>query len=110
QLSSTYPQLPRAIAVALLDAELVLPVLDGLDEVPRTHRLACKEAIDAYAERSPPFRPFVLTCRAREYADLAPDWMAADHRIRLIGLEADQVMSVLEEQTAGRAGWDIIRE
>src|SRR4029077_2583368 len=57
-----------------------------------------------------PFRPFVLTCRAREYADLAPDWMAADHRIRLIGLEADQVMSVLEEQTAGRAGWDIIRE
>lgn len=109
-LSTTYPQLPRIIAAALADADLVLPILDGLDEVPEGHRLACKEAIDAHAERSPPFRPFILTCRVREYTDLAPDWVASDRQIRLVGLEADQVLSVLDEQTTGRRGWAVIRD
>src|SRR5438093_5679066 len=43
QLAETYPQTRGAIAQALVDDRLV-PVLDGLDEVPASHRRACKEA------------------------------------------------------------------
>jgi hypothetical protein len=110
QLSITYRLLPRTVAAALIDADFVLPVLDGMDEVPDAQRLQCKEAIDAYAGRSPPFRPFILTCRVKEYAELAPDWVDVDHQVVLRGLEADQITSVLQEQTAGRPGWTAVRD
>jgi len=63
-------KLPQEYADALIKEGLVVPILDGLDEVPTEGRLECKKKIDRYAERLPPFRSFVLTCRAREYAEL----------------------------------------
>jgi NACHT domain len=109
QLTETY-EMPPDIARAIVDFDLLLPVLDGLDEVPAGERRDCKQAIDAYAGAAPPFRPFVLTCRAREYAELAPDWVAADRQIALMGLEADQVAAVLEERTSHLQQWKRIRE
>lgn len=107
QLAKTYPETRGAIARAVVDGPLV-PVLDGLDEVPASHRQACKEAIDAYAEPSEPFRPFIVTCRPDEYAQLAPDWVSLDREVTLLGLDPDQVRQVLEERTAKKSGWDDI--
>jgi hypothetical protein len=36
--------------------------------------------------------------------------VTADRQIRLIGFQVDQILSVLEEQTAGRPGWAPIRD
>jgi len=112
QLTLMHPQLREEIAQELVDARLVLPVLDGLDEIATVeHRRACIAAIDAYAERGAPHRPFVLTCRAREYYELAPDWVRDDERVVLVGLQPDQIQDKLAEpQIAGRRAWDALRE
>jgi hypothetical protein len=39
---------PRKVAQAWTDAEQVLPLLDGLDEVAPEHRMACVEAINTF--------------------------------------------------------------
>jgi predicted NACHT family NTPase len=68
QLTVMHPGVPAQVARELVDARLIVPVLDGLDEIATIqHRRGCVAAIDAYAERGEPHRPFVLTCRAREY-------------------------------------------
>jgi hypothetical protein len=109
QLTLTYDLLPE-VSQRLVAEELVLPILDGLDEIPTVHqRRACVDAINAYTRRAAPYRPFVLTCRAEEYNQLAPDWVGAEQHILLAGLQPDQVNAVLEKRTAGRTGWDTIR-
>jgi hypothetical protein len=87
------------------------PVLDGLDEIASVeHRRACVAAIDAYAGRGEPHRPFVLTCRAREYRELAPDWVRDDDCVMLVGLQPDQIRRRLNEATAGRSAWTELRK
>jgi hypothetical protein len=110
QLTTTYPDLPRAQAAALISADLVMPVLDGLDEVPASDRIACRDAIDAYAGHGEPYRPFVLTCRAREYAELETDWVPADHQVILVGLEPDQVAEILDARTSRWPEWAAVRD
>ena len=44
---------PRKLAQAWTDAEQVLPLLDGLDEVAPEHRAACVEAINSVPTRAP---------------------------------------------------------
>jgi hypothetical protein len=112
QLTIMHPQLMVDVAQELVDAGLVLPVLDGLDEIATVeHRRACIDAIDAYAERGSPHRPFVLTCRAREYYELAPDWVRDDERVVLVGLQPEQIRDKLAEpQIAGRPAWRALRE
>jgi hypothetical protein len=109
QLVATYPDLPRAVADGLVEAGLVLPILDGLDEVPATDRAACRAAIEAYAGRSEPLRPFVLTCRAREYQELG-DWASADRQVILVGLASEQVAEVLKVPAAQWPGWAVVRD
>ena len=41
---------PRKLAQAWIDAEQVLPLLDGLDEVAPEHRAACVEAINTFRQ------------------------------------------------------------
>jgi hypothetical protein len=89
ELSGSYG-ITEASARRLIDAQRVVPLFDGLDEVPDETRGECRTAIEGYAGRAPPFRPFVVTCRSKEYADLAPDWVAADREVILIGLEPEQ--------------------
>ena len=71
-------------------------MLDGLDEVPDEQPPACKEAVESYAGRAAPFRAFVLTCRLREYGELAPDLVAADRQVALIGLDRAQIVNELD--------------
>lgn len=111
QLTVAHPAVPAMIARELVDARLIVPVLDGLDEIATVeHRRACVAAIDAYAGAGKPHRSFVLTCRAREYRELAPDWVRDDDCVVLVGLQPDQVRRRLREQTAGRPAWDVLRE
>ncbi|GCE01001.1 helix-turn-helix domain-containing protein [Embleya hyalina] len=51
------------LATALVDADLVLPVLDGFDEIAEGLRQAALEALNDTS------RPLVLTSRADEYAE-----------------------------------------
>ncbi|WP_411129051.1 NACHT domain-containing protein [Streptomyces sp. x-19] len=55
---------PVSRARALLDRRLVLPLLDGFDELPRHLRAA---ALDAINQALPPGHPLVLTSRLAEY-------------------------------------------
>lgn len=110
QLAGTYRHLTVGVARSLVDSGMVLPILDGLDEVPAAHRRACTEAIDGYAERAAPFRPFVLTCRSAAYAELAQNWVSADCLVVLTGLDPDQVQSVLDQHTSARPRWTSVRQ
>src|SRR5437588_5355014 len=47
ELNTKY-QVPRKLATTWMESEQILPLLDGLDEVSSTYRLACVEAINVY--------------------------------------------------------------
>lgn len=82
-------------ARALLDQRLVLPLLDGLDELPERLRGV---ALDAVNHTLPPGHPLVLTSRLAEYrAALAP---ATGVPVRLTAA-AGIVLRPLDEEEAG---------
>ncbi len=97
---------------ALLAAGLVLPVLDGLDEIPGPVRgLAITLINDALR----PGEPLVVTCRAEQYRDVVrpPSGPAATLRgaaaIQLCPLDPGDVASYLRDDAAGpvaAARWD----
>src|SRR5262249_52235802 len=68
ELADTY-QVPEKVAEAWVEAEELLPLLDGLDEVAEAHREACARAIDAY-HRAHERVPLVVCCRSSEYVAL----------------------------------------
>ncbi|MGI5520590.1 NACHT domain-containing protein [Micromonospora sp. CA-259024] len=68
RIARRYPQLaaghPRRDAVLrdLVETDLLVPVLDGLDEVPEDRLIACLDELNAL-----PTQRFVLTCRTSVY-------------------------------------------
>lgn len=66
RLLRDYPQLSASRARALIETRRVLPVLDGLDELPPTRRpVAVRELNRALADGG----PVILTCRTEAYLD-----------------------------------------
>lgn len=63
QLATTYGT-PPILAKLLVEGDRILPLLDGLDEVPESGRREAITALRTLAEK-----PFVLTCRASEYTE-----------------------------------------
>ena len=61
--------IPSRFSQAWLDQDQWLLLLDGLDEVEETSRLACIEAINAYREEH--FAPLVVCSRSNEYEYLS---------------------------------------
>ncbi|WP_328968022.1 hypothetical protein [Streptomyces sp. NBC_00239] len=57
------PEIPRI----LLSHQLLLPVLDGLDEIPEAARRGAVRALNHALGRD---RPVVVTCRSAEYEDV----------------------------------------
>jgi len=57
---------PRQIGQAWVDADQVLPLLDGLDEVQAEHRAACVEAINAFRSDHG-LLPLAVCSRITEY-------------------------------------------
>jgi len=71
ELATTY-QVPRKIGKAWIDANQILPLLDGLDEVAEEARPDCVQAINAYRERQRDkgAASLVVCCRSQDYAGL----------------------------------------
>lgn len=62
----------QGAALSLIRDAAVIPVLDGLDEMPELLRVGAIEAIDRYHGK----RPIVITCRLPEYEEAVA---AGDH-------------------------------
>lgn len=105
RLTEEYPELDQRTARAIVSQDRLLPVFDGLDEVPKSARAACRDALEAYAGRIEPFRPFVVTCRQEEYFDLAPRWIGADRHVALIGLDQEQIVTALRRSFGEAEEW-----
>jgi NACHT domain len=121
QLIINYPALavppPAAVtestrAAALLAAGLILPVLDGLDEIPGQVR---GPAISRINDALQPGGQVVVTCRTQQYQDAVrpPDGIEVTLRgaaaIQLRPLGADAVRRYLSDAAAGpvtRARWN----
>lgn len=65
ELNSKY-QVPRKLAQLWVNTDQVLPLLDGLDEVPPVQRTACIEAINAYRQEHG-LVPIVVCSRTADY-------------------------------------------
>lgn len=108
QLTRDHPGLAAAsaggqrLATALVEAGLVLPVLDGFDEIAGGLRRAALEALNATA------LPLLLTSRPDEYAAEA-DVLTSAAAVELADLTLDDLADYLP-RTARKAGgstaWD----
>jgi hypothetical protein len=98
-------------AAALMAAGLIVPVLDGLDEIPAQVR---GSAISRINDALRPGEQVVVTCRTKEYRDaIRPEsgvevTLRAAAAVQLHPLDADTVRSYLSDDAAGpvtRARW-----
>lgn len=109
-------QWPAAMALTLVEYQLVLPVLDGLDEMdpplpgglpdpdaPRA--LAALAALKNYQEGARP-APLVLTCRTAAYEALAAGaGVVRAARISIDPVPAPDARHYLEQRTSNPARW-----
>lgn len=102
----------RTLARALVEDDLVIPILDGLDELPRPHRARAIARINDEAHR-----PLLLTSREAEYEQAlvdAHDVVTGAAAVRLRPLEPDEVSAWLRRTAAGpgapAAKWDPLIE
>ena len=63
-------EVPRKIAQPWVDSDMILPLLDGVDEVTVEHRAACVDAINAF-RRDHGLLPLVVTSRRVAYDALS---------------------------------------
>lgn len=66
ELNQRY-DVPRQIAQAWIEQDLILPLLDGLDEVAQSYRGACVEAINRFRQDERGLLPLVVCCRVADY-------------------------------------------
>ncbi|SDT49846.1 NACHT domain-containing protein [Actinoplanes derwentensis] len=90
QITSAYPALlaedqfgPDVVA-GLLDANLIIPVLDGLDEVAQDQIRLAVTRLNNYLTGN---RPVVVTCRAMEYQEIIGQVGAVLSRAAVVELE-----------------------
>ncbi|MEU6147763.1 NACHT domain-containing protein [Streptomyces sp. NPDC047081] len=107
---------PPALAAGLVGQGLVLPVLDGLDEMdpfrddgtpdpdaPRA--LAALEALNAYQDGRGA-GPLVLTCRNNHYDALAPALQLIDAaRVAIAPVDTEHAVSYLCDRARDMARW-----
>ncbi len=104
-LASVYRLKPRE-ASAVVDHDLVLPLIDGLDEISAPRSLM--GAIGRY-KRGGRACPVVLTCRRAEYEDLlgADDLPPNVTHLRIARVDAERARAFLLERVAtSRVGLD----
>jgi NACHT domain len=106
----------EADARELVARRLVLPVLDGLDEmdtastpVARRRATSALEQLNAY-QASMGAAPVVLTCRTEQYAELAAMdvRMREAARIRIDPVGQGEAAAYLTARTAGPARWAVV--
>jgi len=90
---------PRKIGQEWIDADQVLPLLDGLDEVAKEARAACVQAINTYYQSRLEERrdsPLVVCCRSEEY-DALSTRVTLQHAVSILPLTDEQINLYLEQ-------------
>ncbi|MEV4870312.1 NACHT domain-containing protein [Streptomyces syringium] len=96
-LASSYYSGRRDIPRRLLDRGLLLPILDGLDEIPESSR---RSAIHAINRALGGDRPIVVTCRSAEYEDVIEGGAPVLRRapvVQVAPVAVDDVIAYLED-------------
>ncbi|MFJ5547982.1 hypothetical protein [Streptomyces sp. NPDC093225] len=95
-LAATYyagrPEIPRR----LLERGLLLPVLDGLDEIPESARRNAVRVVNRFTGEE---RPVVVTCRSAEYEDVIAGGSPVLHRAPVVEVrpvEVEDTVSYLQ--------------
>jgi GTPase SAR1 family protein len=89
-------QVPHQVGQSLVQANRILPLLDGLDEVAEEARVVCVQAIPAYYHpiRNLAERPLVLCCRSQEYEQIS--WpLPLSRAVSILPLTREQIDSYL---------------
>lgn len=89
-------QLSPTIGLSWLDAQALVLLLDGLDEVDGQHRGACVEAINQFKQRQS-LLGMVVCCRLQEYEDLGQQRLHFQAAIALQPLTWPQVQTYLNQ-------------
>jgi hypothetical protein len=92
---------PRSIARGWVAEGEVLPLLDGLDEVPRAHRAECVDAINTFQAQHGPMQ-LVVCSRTEEYTRLDTR-LQMEEAVELQPLTRQQVYAYLESAGAALA-------
>jgi hypothetical protein len=94
--SSKYHSIDRRVATEWIDNNQLLPLLDGLDEIPEPARARCVQAINTFQqERSHTgTSPLVVCCRTQDYQRLAPHLLLT-RAVSIRPLTDDQIFTYL---------------
>ena len=93
ELNSKY-QVPRRLGQQWIDGGMLLPVLDGLDEVAVEYRSACIEAINLY-RREHGAEPLIMCSRSEEYL-AQPERVLLRRAVMVQPLTAQQINVYLQ--------------
>ena len=93
ELKSKY-RIPEKIGQRWVEAEMLLLLLDGLDEVPETLRDDCVRAINEFQQSN--IMPIVVCCRTEAY-ELLPDRLALQTAVELQPLTNQQIQTYLQQ-------------
>ncbi|AGL13791.1 SARP family transcriptional regulator [Actinoplanes sp. N902-109] len=106
----TYYGCQERVARTLLDGGRLVPILDGLDEIPERGR---REAVEKLSAALSTDRPLVVTCRSAEYRDLTEETTSplSALLVEVAALPPEDVVDHLRRQgwTTG-AGWEPVYE
>jgi DNA polymerase III delta prime subunit len=101
ELNKQY-DIPRTLGQAWVDAEVILPLLDGLDEVVADHQAACVETMNAFLHEHG-LLPLVVCSRVADYEAL-PVRLRLPSAVIIQPLSQQQVQSYVEQAGASLAG------
>ena len=94
----------KHIARRWVTEERILPLLDGLDEVPLEQRDDCVAAINAFHESRQAVTDLVVTCRIADYTMLGPIRLDLRGAVLLHALDRTQIDTYLAQSGDALAG------
>lgn len=98
QLIDAY-EIPPSKARRWIEAGKILPLLDGLDEVPRVERPTCMAEVACFRRRNG-LLPMALTCRESEFEEISIDFnINAVFRVRPLSAEQVQTFIGIRSET-----------
>src|SRR5262249_44515578 len=92
ELETKY-RVPGKVGSDWINADQILPLLDGLDEVDTNSRVACMQAIDDYRQAHS-LVPLVACCRVNDYMSQA-NRLSLDRAITIQPLTTEQINEYL---------------
>ncbi|BBH68180.1 hypothetical protein ACTI_48650 [Actinoplanes sp. OR16] len=101
---------PDRVARLLVEQRRVMPILDGLDELPAARHAAGVEALDGYAAE---WRPVVVTCRGEEYVQAVVAGQKVLSRAAVIEIEPvtpSAAAEFLRYPEPGKPRWEPVFE